>query len=175
MPSERQGKDGYREEGVWVTILWFKSTIMLFTWAEENLFEELDMTGQLKNNKELTDLPESLKSLTWRPGTSSLESRLAGALVQIYEGVVSPGIWRNSVLDHSKRWKWFETFLYSARGKEMMLLVYLEWGRVPFAWEVLDAQLCLTLCDPIDGCPPGSSCGGTYKNKMESNIRFLPL
>lgn len=30
------------------------------------------MTGQLKNNKELTDLPESLESLAWRPGTSSL-------------------------------------------------------------------------------------------------------
>ena len=37
---ERQGKRGYREEWVWVKVLWFKSTIMLFTWAKENLFEE---------------------------------------------------------------------------------------------------------------------------------------
>ena len=36
-------------------------------------------------------------------------------------------------------------------------------------------QLCLTLCDPIDGSPPGSSVPGILLNKVSQPIHFMSI
>ena len=56
----------------------------------------------------------------------------------------------------------------------------LEWGAIPFSVILLAAaaaakslQSCLTLCDPIDGCPPGSHPWDSPGKNTGVGCRFL--
>ena len=65
-----------------------------------------------------------------------------------------------------RTWSFFRFWIYSTKlhFKKVMLGI---WGRMLL---LLSHQLCLTLCDPIDGSPPGSPVPGNLQARTLESV-----